>query len=222
MDIEAIKKQIVLYNPKMFPIEARNRRKRRAIKLLTMICVMCIMLVIGFVLVNMFSPKTSRTVSSIIGYAQGQVDILTEKTEQGTKKELETIEQSDGFIMPTQGRISSGFGERDDPFTGEYDFHKGLDIAAEEGTKIYAAASGEVIATGTQDLAGNYVIIRHADGIKTKYFHCLKVLVNTGDRVTTKTPIALVGSTGNSTGPHLHFEVYINDEVVNPMVVLDD
>ena len=212
MDIEKIRNQIVLYNPKLFPTFHKHRRKKKFIKFLTALSLLSILLVIGFILVNIFSPSSKRSIISIVGYAEGQIDIFTEK-----------LSQEDTILsMPTMGRISSGFGDRGDPFTGDDEFHKGLDIAANEDTPIYAAASGIVTRTGTQNLAGNYVIIEHANGIKTKYFHCNQVLVSVGDRVDKNTVIALVGSTGNSTGPHLHFEVYVNDEVVNPMTLIYD
>lgn len=216
MEIEKIREQIILNNPKMFPERARRRRKRRAIKMLCMICVMCILLFIAFILFTLFSPDTKHTVKSIIGYAEGSAQALAEKPKSEEANVEEIVNESE-FVMPTIGRISSGFGGREDPFTGEEDFHTGIDIAANEGTVIYAAASGTVERAGTQRLAGNYVVIDHDNGAVTKYFHCSELLVSAGDRVDTSTPIALVGSTGNSTGPHLHFEVYIDNEAVNPL-----
>lgn len=219
MDIEKIRKQIILNNPKMFPKEAKTRRKRRIIKMFRMISLMCILLFLGFVFVSVLILDTKNTAKSIIGYAEGNSEILTEKTD--SVPECKTEKETE-FIMPTIGRISSGFGEREDPFSGNDDFHTGVDIAASEGTPIFAAASGVVERTGTQNLAGNYVVIDHDNGAVTKYFHCLSVLVSSGDRVDTSTPIALVGSTGNSTGPHLHFEVFIDNKAVDPLSVIND
>ncbi|KAF3884572.1 MULTISPECIES: M23 family metallopeptidase [Nostocales] len=109
---------------------------------------------------------------------------------------------SAGMIWPTQGVISQGFRKR---------FHEGIDIAGPVGTPIFAAASGVVIHSGWEDTGlGNAVNIRHPDGRITVYGHTQKVLVRTGQKVEQGQMIAKMGSTGNSSGPHLHFEIYPN------------
>ena len=106
--------------------------------------------------------------------------------------------------------ITSRFGSRG----GGY--HTGLDIATDTGTPIYAVASGTVIEAGYQGGYGNLVIIDHGNGVQTYYAHCSKIYVSVGDTVKTGDTISLVGSTGNSTGPHLHLEVRVNGEIKNP------
>jgi murein DD-endopeptidase MepM/ murein hydrolase activator NlpD len=112
------------------------------------------------------------------------------------------------FIMPVSGAISSGFGWRVHPITGERRLHKGVDFAAPTGTPIFAAADGVVTDAGWTDGGyGNIVELRHADGTLTLYAHTNQVYVAKGQSVRQGQPIAEVGSTGRSTGPHLHFEI---------------
>ncbi len=119
------------------------------------------------------------------------------------------------------GRYTSYFGYRISPITGEYGFHSGLDIAAPEGTKIRAAFSGKVLKTGFDTKAGNYLYLSHDDGLVTFYCHCSDVLVESGTVVRQGETVALVGSTGYSTGPHLHFEVRKDNVRYNPLWLLD-
>jgi len=118
--------------------------------------------------------------------------------------------------LPIKGAISSEYGMRVHPISGELKFHHGMDIAANEGTPIHPVKAGEVIFSGEQRGYGNVVIIKHADGYITKYAHCQKNLVSKGDMVGVDTEIGLVGSTGYATGPHLHFEVAHNGKSMNP------
>ena len=119
------------------------------------------------------------------------------------------------FAWPLKGRITSQFGPRN----GE--FHHGLDIAGEMGELIRAGESGVVTTVGYLPFYGNTVIIDHGGGYKSLYGHTSEYLVKKGDTVAKGQPIARVGSTGRSTGPHLHFEVRINDKTVNPIHYLD-
>lgn len=120
--------------------------------------------------------------------------------------------------MPLTGqfRQSSGFGNRKDPFSGGRGFHAGLDFAAPSGSIVTAAADGEVTFVGTKSGYGNLVEITHAGGLVTRYGHLSAFLAEVGQKVRTGTPIAKVGSTGRSTGPHLHFEVRRNDAAIDP------
>lgn len=120
------------------------------------------------------------------------------------------------FQLPVDGRISSGFGNRIHPIDRKVKFHAGLDIAAPKGTPIGASAEGIVTFAGWRKGYGNLVIIEHPDGRTTRYGHAAKLFVNEGDIVSAGQPIASVGSTGKSTGPHLHFEVRENDKPVDP------
>jgi murein DD-endopeptidase MepM/ murein hydrolase activator NlpD len=127
---------------------------------------------------------------------------------------------SHDFDPPATGVVSSGFGFRADPFTGESKFHKGLDIAAPLGSPIKAAAAGKVVFSGWADGYGNLVTLDHGDGITTRYAHTAANLVNPGDDVAAGQEIALVGSTGRSTAPHLHFEVHKNGQAIDPTQVV--
>ena len=112
--------------------------------------------------------------------------------------------------------ISSRFSWRVNPFTGRRTFHNGIDMAAPQGTPIYAALGGTVIATGWDNVYGKYVTVAHHSGYKTLYGHMSKITIKKGARVTTSTKLGEVGSTGQSTGPHLHFTVYKNGSPINP------
>jgi murein DD-endopeptidase MepM/ murein hydrolase activator NlpD len=113
-------------------------------------------------------------------------------------------------------RTSSTFGNRKDPFTGRLAFHSGIDYAAPQGTKVLSAGAGTVTFVGQISGYGNVVEITHANGLITRYGHLSAFLSKEGQKVTTGTPIARVGSTGRSTGPHLHFEVRRSDTAVDP------
>lgn len=120
-------------------------------------------------------------------------------------------------IRPVSGWISSGFGYRSSPFTGRREFHRGLDIATHPGTSIIAPADGTVTFAGNRGLMGKMVTIDHGFGMVSRYGHVQKTLKQKGERVKRGETIALVGSTGRSTGPHLHYEVLLNGVPVNPM-----
>jgi murein DD-endopeptidase MepM/ murein hydrolase activator NlpD len=113
-------------------------------------------------------------------------------------------------------RISSGFGNRTDPFTGGRAYHAGLDFPAPKGTTVMSAGYGKVTFVGQRSGYGNTVEVTHASGLLTRYGHLSAFLVKEGQIVNTGTPIAKVGSTGRSTGPHLHFEVRRKDQAVDP------
>lgn len=114
------------------------------------------------------------------------------------------------------GYISSHFGGRTSPTAGASSNHRGIDIAASSGSPIYAADSGKVVTASYSSVRGNYVIIDHANGLSTLYQHCSSLYVSVGQTVSRGQNIAAVGSTGVSTGPHLHFEVWSGQTEVNP------
>lgn len=124
----------------------------------------------------------------------------------------------DLFRKPIHARWyrSSAFGWRASPFTGKRSYHSGVDMACPSGTSIYAALPGRVTATGYNATYGNYVIIEHHSGYKTLYGHMSAILCARGNQVTQDTRIGRVGSTGMSTGPHLHFTVFKNGKQINP------
>ncbi|HET6976323.1 MAG TPA: peptidoglycan DD-metalloendopeptidase family protein [Pyrinomonadaceae bacterium] len=119
--------------------------------------------------------------------------------------------------LPVNGPIRSVFGMRRDPINGRIRLHKGVDIAARRGTPIEAAAEGQVVFAGRNRGYGNMVMIEHSDGRQTLYAHAERLFVKPGDRVAAGQTIAAVGSTGHSTGPHLHFEIREGKTAVNPL-----
>ncbi len=119
-------------------------------------------------------------------------------------------------LRPTEGWISSRFGYRISPFTGRKEFHRGLDIASHNKTPIIAPADGIVTYAGKKWLMGNMLVIEHGYGMKTRYGHLSNILKKKGERVKRGEVIALMGNTGRSTGPHLHYEVWLNGVPVNP------
>lgn len=127
---------------------------------------------------------------------------------------------SSPLMLPVDGRITSGFGLRRDPINGELRSHGGIDIAVPEGTDIRAAAPGRVVFSGFSRGYGNTVIIEHENGLSTLYAHNLSNLVKVGDIVNQNSIIALSGSTGRSTGPHLHFEVRKGGTPIDPMSMI--
>ena len=124
------------------------------------------------------------------------------------------------FIYPVLGPISSEFGWRVHPISGTERFHSGIDFAVDYGTPIAAAAAGQVIFAGWYGGYGNAVIIDHGGGLTTLYAHTSELLIHEGDWLNRGTIVATVGSTGYSTGPHLHFEVRQEGEPVDPMQYL--
>ena len=119
-------------------------------------------------------------------------------------------------MMPVEGWFSHGFGWRKDPMTGDRDFHRGIDIVALANTEIRAPADGVVSRAGRFPQLGNSLDIAHGYGYVTRYAHMNEILVKPGDRVRRGDTIGLIGSTGRSTGPHLHYEVFRDGRRVNP------
>lgn len=139
---------------------------------------------------------------------------------------LEKVKNISSFKLKTKnslcvpvkkGFITSDFGGRPDPFTGTEDTHKGLDIAANTGDNIFSVCDGVVSEVGYDEYGyGKYIIIEHSKGFKTLYAHCNKIIAKEGESVKAGDVIAQVGSTGRSTGSHLHFEMRINDIAIDP------
>ncbi|THB66467.1 MAG: M23 family metallopeptidase [Spirochaetaceae bacterium] len=121
------------------------------------------------------------------------------------------------FVYPVRGRFTSGFGYRNDPFTGVRRFHNGIDIANAAGTRILAARVGRVVDVGRHSGYGNYVIVSHDGGFQSLYAHLSEVLVQRGQRVSQGQRLGSMGSTGRSTGSHLHFSIFHNGNPVDPL-----
>ncbi len=139
-------------------------------------------------------------------------------------KEQQDLLAATPSIWPTRGYITSVFGYRRDPFTGKRAFHEGIDISTQFGQKVHATADGIVVKTAYSKRGyGYYVIIDHSFGFSTLYAHLSKILVKPGQKVKRWDVIGLVGSTGKSTAPHLHYEVRVYGKPVNPMLyILED
>lgn len=120
-------------------------------------------------------------------------------------------------IMPATGYPSGRFGRRTDPFSGESDYHPGIDISAPRGAKVVATADGLVVAAGRRSDYGKLVTVEHKLGVSTRYGHLDRFTVKPGERVRRGDVIGYVGSTGRSTGPHLHYEVRLNGQALNPL-----
>lgn len=164
------------------------------------------------------SAADTSDVKDAVGVIQdAEVENLSEDSAADDKSLTNTDIQNDDtdtddeFLNPTLGVLTSNFGTR----WGR--LHSGIDIGADEGEAICAAKSGRVIFSGTADGYGNYIKIDHGGGLETAYGHCSVLAANVGDEVEKGQTIAYVGSTGNSTGPHLHFEVKIDGEFKNPL-----
>lgn len=124
---------------------------------------------------------------------------------------------------PTSGEISSYYGWRKSPFGGRSEsFHDGIDIANDSGTKVCAAADGQVVFAGWQPVYGRTILIEHGHGFTTKYAHNSALLVEEGDRVKKGQVIARMGTSGRSTGPHLHFSIMKWDQTLDPLIYLPD
>ena len=123
-------------------------------------------------------------------------------------------------IWPAHGWLSSTVGNRRDPINGGRDFHEGLDISADRGTPVYATADGTVSSAGYEGGYGNLIVLTHEYGLETRYGHLSKFLASPGAKVKRGDIIGLVGSTGRSTGSHLHYEVRVNGRLLNPLQLL--
>ena len=152
---------------------------------------------------------------------------IVQALEAAIAEEKKKILAANGSLMSYDGgqfkwpiasytRISSEFGTRPDPILGSDKFHSGIDLASPTGTAIFAAYDGKVVAATYSSSMGNYIMIDHGDSLYTIYMHASKLYVKTGDIVVRGETIAAVGSTGRSTGPHLHFSVRLNGEYVSP------
>ncbi len=124
-------------------------------------------------------------------------------------------------IQPVQGYASGGFGYRADPFNGTRDFHPGLDISAPVGTKIIAPADGVAVFANRYPAYGKLVVLEHRFGISTRYGHLSQIVVLNGQKVKKGDIIGYVGATGRATGPHLHYEVRLQGQPLNPFIFLN-
>lgn len=171
------------------------------------------------------SVAPSADPSLSIRNMERSVSSLTERSSRLVEfyKDQKVLLASTPSIWPVRGYLSATFGNRMDPFTGQWDFHSGIDISTPVGTKVQAPADGVVVATGQRGAYGNALTIDHGYGIVTQYGHLDRFGVRPGQRVRRGDVIAYVGTTGRSTGPHLHYEVWVRDQAQNPIhFILDE
>jgi murein DD-endopeptidase MepM/ murein hydrolase activator NlpD len=176
----------------------------------------------GFPLVSMLDAKPTsailatldRQMQEMQSQSEREADVFTLIESRLFEKRLEALMVPSS--PPVAGPIGSGFGFRTDPFTHRPALHTGLDFPANPGTPILAAAGGVVLSAGPHPQYGQLVEIDHGNGLVTRYAHTSRMLVKQGDIVKRGQKIAEVGSTGRSTGPHLHFEVLVDGVQQNP------
>ncbi len=155
--------------------------------------------------------------------ASGGKDIkVSSKEEIPDNVSTDDYQLSQPMVLPLAGKTTSEFGTRTHPISGDLRFHAGIDIAAKEGTNIYAAFDGVVVHADYDKWNGNFLKIQHENGIMTVYCHCKKLNVKKGQKIRAGEIIATVGSTGSSTGPHLHFELRIDNVSYNPKKALSE
>jgi murein DD-endopeptidase MepM/ murein hydrolase activator NlpD len=165
------------------------------------------------------SPETILTANELFSETINPNTSLFIPGARLSRADLQEI-NGDLFLWPVRGYITSLYGYRYSPFTGARQFHTGLDIGAPYGTPIRAAMSGRVSAVAYDGITGNYVVITHSSGYRTLYGHMSRTRTQTGAYVHTGDIIGEVGTTGLSTGPHVHFTVYKNGVTVNPRALI--
>ena len=171
-------------------------------------------------------PMTGRRSFDLLGSSELFEAEITSSLEEIKAREDNTDEYIP-HVWPVRfsehGYISSNFGTRTDPLTGEgLVFHGGIDLADRPGSKIHASASGVVLDAYDSEGYGLTILIDHGNGYQTRYSHCNSMLVSAGDTVTQGQVIATMGDTGRVTGVHCDFRIYLNEEAIDPLILLDD
>ena len=172
------------------------------------------------------APMTGRRSFDLLGSSELFEAEITLSLEESKARE----DASDEYIphvwpvrFSEHGYISSNFGTRVDPLTGEgLVFHGGIDLADRPGTKIHASASGVVLDAYDSEGYGLTILIDHGNGYQTRYSHCNSMLVSAGDTVSQGQVIATMGDTGRVTGVHCDFRIYLNEEAIDPLILLDE
>lgn len=203
----------MIYYIDVQPVRKKSKRSFR--KLHAWIYSSALLLSLCFAL-PFYHPKVTPVRSVMVSATE--FDAMTAVSPSETVEAV-SVNPFINYVSPLDSAfISSHYGYRTNPVSGKYRLHGGLDLAACDGSPIYAVLGGEVIASTYSDSYGNYVIIDHKNGYETLYAHCSELLCQKGDTVNRGDTIARVGSTGNSTGPHLHIEVHKDGERTDPEV----
>lgn len=178
-----------------------------------------------------FHPPEPEDILKLAGDTESSLQELSRSLTQMSERLALLIEELEQMqylasitpsIRPAAGRINSGYGYRLDPFTRRSAFHSGIDIDGKRNDPIYATAAGTVVETGRTSELGNYIIIDHSLGIRTLYAHLNEILVEEKARIDKGDRIGRMGSTGRSTGTHLHYEVHKNGNPVDPLDYIED
>ncbi len=173
-------------------------------------------------ILNVFKNVAKQTFAPVIQEETTKESIGETVADTGEKVNFSPVFLTVKLYNPIEkGNLTSAFGYRISPITNDYSLHKGMDISTDKNAIIYAAYDGTVEKAEYHNINGNYIHLKHGDKLKTTYNHCNKLLVKAGDRVRKGECIALVGETGYATGNHLHFEVIVNGEYINPLWVLN-
>ncbi len=169
------------------------------------------------VLGSAFGPADTAfgVMREVLGAIENRLDAVRNNVEK-----RRSLADATPSIWPVAGWLTSSYGNRRDPFNGSSDFHPGLDISASYGEAVLAPAAGTVSSAGAAGNYGNLIVIDHGFGIVTKYGHLSRFGVTTGQQVNRGDVLGYVGSTGRSTSPHLHYEIWVNDKLTNPMRLL--
>ncbi|MEN2993801.1 MAG: M23 family metallopeptidase [Thermodesulfovibrio sp.] len=183
---------------------------------------------------RIFSLKSKKEILESINF-QPSGDIDIEELKRQAEKTAETVSEIKKFLAeqqdiykstpigwPVKGEITSNFGKRQHPKYGYEEIHTGIDISVASGTEVKATADGIVVFSGYQGRNGNVVVIKHGYGFTTVYAHNKQNLVHVGQKVKRGDVIAISGSTGSTTGPHLHYEIWKNNFPVNPLSYLKE
>jgi murein DD-endopeptidase MepM/ murein hydrolase activator NlpD len=170
--------------------------------------------------VGVAAPSTSPestfgVLKGLLGALEHRLDFVKSKVES-----QQALARATPTMWPIAGWLSSGFGQRRDPVDGTADFHPGLDIAATKGAPVRATADGTVESAGYNGNYGNAVLVNHGFGISTRFGHLSGFAVRPGQRVSRGEVIGYVGSTGRVTGTHLHYEILLNGQAINPLKLL--
>lgn len=170
----------------------------------------------GFIASALASPEDAfGLLRDVLGRLESRLRLVRTDVER-----REALAAATPSIWPAVGWLSAGFGSRPDPFSGDAAFHGGLDISADKGRPVYATADGVVETAEWNGNYGNLLVLDHGYGLKTRYGHLSGFHVKTGDRIQRGKVIGYVGSTGRSTGAHLHYEVLANGQLINPLQLL--
>lgn len=173
---------------------------------------------VNIVEVNEISAQDNLNVDELVIEDEKEETVIVEKTQM--EKDAEEVKKICKFQKPLSGKITSEFGEREILSDVMSSNHKGIDIAANLGTSIQAAMSGTVVVAEQNSEYGKFIKIQK-DDVMTVYAHCNSLKVKSGDKVNIGQTIATVGTTGKSTGPHLHFEIRLSDRYINPRMVIE-